>query len=281
MASSNCTRITSLFILMTLSCCGVFGRAVGTSELLSREPHEATLRTGRWLRSTADRCAELEAPWLENTQEAPVDSGTRLEIRMRHFSSRASRGLVFPGKPLFSFVRRVYRCCQEGVNCRRLKGIQGRMKGGVEFVLTGEILSLTVTRAELHLQLSNPQHLDIRPVLPSMEKHKLPTRYTLGSQGHTVELRVDLLFLFHSAQEVMGGRRRGPSLTNIWRAVFLSGGDPPGEKPFVKDSEDNMLGTPLLDLGLVLGCSQDGTEVSCRDGGVDFTHTPFMALYFG
>lgn len=122
MASSNCTRITSLFILMMLSCCGVFGRAVGTSELLSREPHEATLRT--------DRCAELEAPWLENTQEARVDSGTRLEISMRHFSARASRGLVFPGKPLFGFVRRVYRCCQEGENCRRLKGIQGRMRGG-------------------------------------------------------------------------------------------------------------------------------------------------------
>lgn len=122
MASSNCTRITSLFILMMLSCCGVFGRAVGTSERLSREPHEATLRT--------DRCAELEAPWLENTQEARVDSGTRLEISIRHFSARASRGLVFPGKPLFGFVRRVYRCCQEGENCRRLKGIQGRMRGG-------------------------------------------------------------------------------------------------------------------------------------------------------
>lgn len=78
----------------------------------------------------------------------------------------------------------------------------------------------------------------------------------------------------------MSGRRRGPSLTNIWRVMFLSGGDPPGENPFVKDPQD-MLGSPHLDLGLVLGCSQGETEVSCRAGGVDFTHTPFMALYVG
>lgn len=46
----------------------------------------------------------------------------------------------------------------------------------VEFVLTREILSLAVMRAELHLQLSNPQHLDLLPVIPFMSKHNLPTR---------------------------------------------------------------------------------------------------------
>uniref|UniRef100_A0A3Q0SRU0 Uncharacterized protein n=1 Tax=Amphilophus citrinellus TaxID=61819 RepID=A0A3Q0SRU0_AMPCI len=299
MASSNWTRITSLLLLM-ISYCGVFGRAVGTLELLSQLPktadesYEATLRAGRWRRGMADthreRCAELEAPWLENTREAHVDSGIPLQLRIRSFSPRASRGLVFPGKALFKFIRGVYRCCQEGVNCRRLKGIQGRMRGGTEFVLTGEILSLTVARAELHLQLSNPRHLDIRPVLPTMAKHKLPTRYSLGSRGDTVDLRVDLLFLFHSVQEVVGGAGRGPSLTNMRRAVLFSNGDPPGENPTgmaPQDTDANVLGSGLtstlspLDLGLVLGCSQAGTEVSCGAGGVHITHTPFMALFFG
>lgn len=46
----------------------------------------------------------------------------------------------------------------------------------VEFLLTGDVLSLTVMRAELHLQLSNPQHLDIHPVLSALAKRDLPTR---------------------------------------------------------------------------------------------------------
>lgn len=47
----------------------------------------------------------------------------------------------------------------------------------MEFLLTREILALTtVTRAELHLQLSNPQDLAIRPLLSAAAKRGLPTR---------------------------------------------------------------------------------------------------------
>lgn len=46
----------------------------------------------------------------------------------------------------------------------------------VEFLLTGEVLSLALTRAELHLQLSNPQRLDLQPLLPAAAKRGLPTR---------------------------------------------------------------------------------------------------------
>ncbi|XP_028269652.1 uncharacterized protein LOC114441083 [Parambassis ranga] len=250
----------------------------------------------RWRRGISEthreRCAELEVPWLENTRKAPGDNGTLLQLRVRPLSPGASRGLVFPGKSLFSFVRRVYRCCQEGVNCRSVKGIQGRLRGDadVEFVFTKEILLLTVMRAELHLQLSNPQHLDIHPVLPSMSKHSLPTRYSLGSRGDTVELRVDLLFLFRSLQEVVGGAGRGPSLANMRRVPFFSKEDLPGEKSSLRslqqDAGSDVWGDgaanalPDLDLGLILGCSQDGSGVPCEAGGVHLSHTPFMTLYY-
>lgn len=46
----------------------------------------------------------------------------------------------------------------------------------VEFLLTRDVWSLTVMRAELHLLLSNPQHLDIHPVLSALAKRDLPTR---------------------------------------------------------------------------------------------------------
>ncbi|XP_063753557.1 LOW QUALITY PROTEIN: uncharacterized protein si:ch211-170d8.2 [Eleginops maclovinus] len=204
---------------------------------------------------------------------------------------RPPRMAVFPGKSLFSFVRSVYHCCQEGRDCRSVKGIQGRLRGGtdVEFLFTREILSLSVIRAELHLQLSNPQHLDIHPVLLSLAKLGLPTRYSVWSRGNTVDLRVDLLFLFQSLQEAAGGAGGVPSLVNMRQVVFASMGYAPGEKPTSgaqQDTASDVWGEgagstrPALERGLVLGCSQAGSGVSCRTGGVHLSHTPFMALYY-
>ncbi|XP_073321901.1 uncharacterized protein [Pagrus major] len=281
MASARCSWI-ALFLLSVMTC-GVSGRAVNTQGFAPRdEPSGQTLRTDalrRWRRAVAgthrERCAELAAPWQENTRAAPEDDATLLQLRVRPFSPKASQGLVFPDKSLFSFVRRVYHCCQEGLSCRSLKGIQGRLRGDtdVEFLLTGDVLSLTVMRAELHLRLSNPQHLDIHPVLSAMAKRDLPTRYSVWSRGSTVELRVDLLFLFQSLQEAAGGAGGGPSLVNMRRVAFSSRGDP------LQDTA--ITGTlPVLELGLVLGCSQAGSRVSCGAGGVQLSHTPFMALYY-
>uniref|UniRef100_A0A3Q3L384 Uncharacterized LOC113139307 n=1 Tax=Mastacembelus armatus TaxID=205130 RepID=A0A3Q3L384_9TELE len=296
MASTHYIWIVPFLLSIMTFEIGVFGRVVNTQGFVSQSPKTAfessgpTLRTDalrRWRRGMMEthreRCAELAAPWLGNTRR-PEDNATMLHIRFRPFSPGVSRGPLFPGKSLFSFVRRVYHCCQEGLNCRRVKGIQGH----VEFLLTRDILSLTVVRAELHLQLSNPQHLDIWPVLLSRAKQNLPTRYSLWTQGNTVELRVDLLFLFQSLQEVAGGARGGPSLVNMRRVVFSSGGDPPGKKlaPNALQDDGDVWGDGVADtlrateLGLLLGCSQAGSGVSCRTGSVHLVHTPFMALYY-
>uniref|UniRef100_A0A672JBM7 Uncharacterized protein n=1 Tax=Salarias fasciatus TaxID=181472 RepID=A0A672JBM7_SALFA len=247
----------------------------------------------RWRRGAADahreRCADLSAPWLHNTRQVSGDDGTLLRVRVRPFSPGASRGLVFPEKPLFNFIRRIYRCCQDRVTCRSVRGIQGRMRGDVEFILSGEILSLTVRRAELHLQLSNPQRLDVHPVLPVMTKHSLPTKYTLGSRGGVVELRVDLLHLIQALQEAGGGAGRAPSLASMRQTAFFSDGNAPGERPSseaLQDADGNGAADALpaldLDLGLVLvlGCSQAGLGVPCTAGGVELLHTPFMTLYY-
>ncbi|XP_062274233.1 uncharacterized protein si:ch211-170d8.2 [Scomber scombrus] len=270
---------------------GVFGRAVDTRGFLSESQEIASESPTPTLRTETHReqCAELSATWLENTQ-APQDNSTLLQLRVRPFSPGVSRGLVFPGKSLFSFVRRVYRCCQEGLNCRSVKGIQGRLRGDtdVEFLMTREILSLTVMRAELHLQLSNPQHLDVRPVLPFMAKRNLPTRYSVWSRGHTVELRLDLLFLLQILQEAAGGAGGGPSLMNMRRVVSSPRGDPGALQDTHGDEWGDGVAIALpapelglgLGLGLVLDCSQGGVGVSCETSGVHLSHTPFMALYY-
>lgn len=142
MAASHHTWTAFFFFSVMISAAGVSGRAVDSRGFLSDGPSGVVLRTGalrRWRRGAAgahrERCAALEAPWLESTHAGPGDGATRLQLRVRPFSPGASQGLVFPGKSLFSFIRRVYRCCQEGGSCRSVKGIQGRLKGGKNWFL--------------------------------------------------------------------------------------------------------------------------------------------------
>lgn len=140
---SSSSRLWIALVLFFITChTGVFARAVDTLGFLSQSPKPGagspgSLRTdalARWRRGMAEthreRCAELSAPWMENSRRAPEDHETLLQLRVRPFTPGASRGPVFPGKSLFSFVRRVYHCCQEGLSCRSVKGIQGRLRGG-------------------------------------------------------------------------------------------------------------------------------------------------------
>ncbi|XP_023814428.1 uncharacterized protein LOC101170276 [Oryzias latipes] len=283
MTVSRCIWIASFFISVMTSDTGVCARSVDSLGFLSQASNAAgsdlALRTDtHW-----ERCAKLTAPWLENAQEAPGTLlATLLQLRVRPFSPGTSSALVFPGKNLFSFIRRVYRCCQDGVICRDVRGIQGSKRGDsvVEFVLTRDILALAVMRAELHLHLHLHQNVDFLPVIQFLSKHNLPTRYSVGSRGDTVELRVDLLFLFQSLQRSIGGAGRGSSLTNIRQSMLFSGEDPPG------DPHDEMWGEglastlPALDLGLILGCRKAGSWVPCGRRSIQLSHTPFMVLYY-
>ncbi|XP_011613845.1 uncharacterized protein [Takifugu rubripes] len=259
-----------LFFLLTWEP-GVVARAVD-----SREFPFKSLAPARWRRSAADgergRCADLEKPWQENLAVEEDVAGTVLQLRVRPYSPKSPlQALLFPGKPLFSFVRRFYRCCQERRSCGSVRGIPGRLRGGshVEFLLTREVLSLALTRAELHLQLSNPQKLDLHPVLSAAAKRGLPTRYSLWSHGDTLELRLDLLFLMQRLQVAL--EPKGGHLSEgVWRLT----------QSFRMDSEDSAWSGGALDLGLALDCHQDRTKVSCEGRGVQLTQPPFMVAYY-
>ncbi|MEQ2200901.1 hypothetical protein XENOCAPTIV_004569 [Xenoophorus captivus] len=240
MAAPNYIWIASFVILLT-SNAGVFGRPVESFGFLLQSPQTAdgpsgqTLRTDgvrRWRRgvdAAAHRknCAELAVPWLENKQQAPEDGTTVLQLSVRSFSPGASRGLVFPGKSLFSFVRRLYRCCKAREGCRSVKGIQD---AGVEFVLTRETLSMTAMRVELHLQLSNPRHLDINPTVPFMVKHNFPTSL--------VNMQLGRLF---SNKDLTGEKTSSEILQDTNGTAW---------------NENRLI---ALEVGLVLGCSQAGS----------------------
>ncbi|KAG5840704.1 uncharacterized protein si:ch211-170d8.2 [Anguilla anguilla] len=264
------------------------GHDVFNTYVQPRRRRRDTLETQR------EHCALLAAPWMESTGHFEGE-GQLYRLRVLSLSEEGPRRTVFPEQPLFRFVRRVYRCCQMGFHCRGVKGIQGRLNGGseVEFLLSADVLSVPVVRAEVHLHIVNPNHLTVEPWLPAVAKRdkRSYTRYSIWSKDEVVELRVDLLFLFQSLQAVTRGVQRGPGLADLRRVGRLArlrgeslGG---GQNPWsLQDTDGEMWGggenflRSALELGLLLHCSRGGAEVPCEENGVSLLHAPFIALSY-
>ncbi|CAB1321810.1 unnamed protein product, partial [Coregonus sp. 'balchen'] len=299
MAFTAFSWIALICLSMTTHLIGVQCRAV--KELLStssafQDGHN-TLHTDilrRWRRESEatqrQHCALLAVPWIE-TNALPMDLAQLHRLRVLSMPQGGLRRAVFPEQPLFRFVRRVYHCCQLRFHCRGVKGIQGRISGDtdMEFLLSQDVLSVTVMRAEIHLHVLNPQQLNIEPVLSYMAKRKLPTRYSLWSKDNVLELQVDLLFLFQGLQEAAGGAIGGPSLVDMRKVGELSSGgsrERPGAPWSLQDTNADLWGEglgPLLtnaELGLALNCDMGGVEVSCEQNGVHLLHSPFIALSY-
>lgn len=107
----------------------------------------------------------------------------------------------------------------------------------------------------------------------------------MWSHGSTAELRVDLLFLLRSLQEAVGGAGGGPGAASIQQAAVASRVHLPKREAAsgaVQDGdtwwEGGRSSLAVLDLGLFLGCTRDGSGESC--GTVQLLQTPFMAVYY-
>ncbi|CAL8343335.1 unnamed protein product [Lota lota] len=300
-----CPWIVLCFLTVVTSASGFMDRLVDTREYMAPspqivgEPPRSNPRLHmlkRWKREVMDAhpCAELTSPWKESSAQ-PAERATVLRLRIRSYAQGGSRSAVFPGKSLFNFVRRAYRCCQEGFLCRNVKGIQGHLREGAhaEFLLNPDVLAMPIMRAELHLQIFNPQHLSIQPVLLFLAKRNLPTRYDVWARGDMVDLKVDLLPLLQGLVETAGGRGGGgaSSLMNMLRLGVRSRGGPPeapGQQSLQDTDEDDVWGEglshrpppPPLELGLALSCSHDGHGLPCEHAGLRLSHMPFIALSY-
>ncbi|XP_051965376.1 uncharacterized protein LOC127631323 [Xyrauchen texanus] len=247
--------------------------------------------------SERDQCALLNAPWTESSTRLG-DWGQMYRLKILTTMSDGPRRAVFPEQPLFRFVRRVYRCCQVGYHCGSVKGIQGRKLGdsNIDFLLGDDVLSAPLVKAEVHFHFSNPQHFNIQPVLPSLEKRGFPTRYSVWRRDGIVELRVDLLGLFQALQLAIGGASRAPSLMEMHRVRGLTRPgalgqweSPPGIRDKVhvgwgEENEDREGAAPLqpaLELGLALQCSLvDNIAQPCQPYDVQLVHAPFISLSY-
>ncbi|XP_050973223.1 uncharacterized protein si:ch211-170d8.2 [Labeo rohita] len=305
MATVTLTRVSLLFLAFMTIAIGVQCRSLRTQlRTVTSFQGERKIRIGHVQRrsrrepgSEHDQCALLSAPWTEST--TPLgDWGQMYRLKILSTMSDGPRRAVFPEQPLFRFVRRVYRCCQVGYHCGSVKGIQGGKVGdsNIEFLLGEDVLSAPLEKAEVHFHFSNPQHLNIQPVLPSLEKRGFPTRYSVWLRDGVVELRVDLLALFQAVQLVIGGASRGPSVMEMHRVRGLTRPGAVVQKqrpPSIQDTVPVEWGDvnngrdgaaplqPTLELGLAVHCSLlDNIAQPCQDYGVHLEHAPFIALTY-
>ncbi|XP_076859459.1 uncharacterized protein LOC143512720 [Brachyhypopomus gauderio] len=279
---------TFVYFIVGLHCLSLRGRIPRFSAVQERRSPEEP-ESGQ-----QQYCSLLSAPWTEIN--FPFATWSHLyRLKISPMSRDVPRRPVFPEQPLFRYVRRVYRCCQKGYRCGSVKGLQGRDVGGsnIEFLLSEDVLSATITRAEIHLHISNPENLNVHPLLPSLEKRHLPTRFQSWTWDRVLEVRVDLLFAFQTLQRVFSSRSTERQLLDIRRVGGLSRALEPQDitpallKPATAawgEGNEEWGERPLqaaLEMGLALHCSTTHTNTQpCESYGVRLLHTPFITVSY-
>ncbi|XP_059842891.1 uncharacterized protein si:ch211-170d8.2 [Hypanus sabinus] len=156
---------------------------------------------------------------------------------------------VFPLWHLMMFMKRFYSCCKLGYPCKKIKGYQGRLLGPgneMEFFLRPEYLFVNVLRAQLHVNIANPDRVvleaEIRVKTQGMTV-VARTRNTLSQAMAESELAFDTLFLFKMMKEELVKEESGT-------VQFL----------------------------LILRCFQNHHQLNCHDHGVIVLRAPFIVI---
>ncbi|KAG8455743.1 hypothetical protein GDO86_001800 [Hymenochirus boettgeri] len=157
---------------------------------------------------------------------------------------------MFPEQNLFRYISRVYKCCKLGFTCKRIKGLQGTLAFGdgkkeVEFYFDPDIFSLSILRAELHLQVSLSDQLVVIPVL--MAKGRTYSSFTQLKREHFTDLALDVMFLLKMMKEM---------------------------------NTEDMMREDVTELSLALHCIQNDFHVPCNLYGVSMLHSPFLVLQY-
>ncbi|KAM4808062.1 uncharacterized protein WCC33_002784 [Rhinophrynus dorsalis] len=199
------------------------------------------------LRYHRTQCNYMSQPWLQRPDVFyNMDPSALFLFRVFTGPLRP----IFPQHNLFRFISRIYRCCKLGFPCRRVKGLQGTLNAGdgrkaVEFYIDSDILSLSILRAELHLEVSVTDQLTVIPVLTT--NGIALSRFTQSRSEHVADLILDVMFLFQ----------------------------------ILKESEtEDMMNEDVTELSLSLHCIQNDRHVPCNLHGVSLIHAPFLALQY-
>ncbi|XP_029427126.1 uncharacterized protein LOC115073103 [Rhinatrema bivittatum] len=161
------------------------------------------------------QCIHMSQPWVwGHLGLLGQQMSSSFKLRLHTAPSGPTRP-AFPQQHLFQYIRTIYSCCKLGFACRKVKGLQGKIEvddegTNLEFYIDSDILGLSILRAELHLEISNPDHITVTPVLSTSATRS--TSHLKLARADVSDLTLDATFLFHLLQEA-GGTRREMSLS--------------------------------------------------------------------
>ncbi|XP_072271534.1 uncharacterized protein [Pyxicephalus adspersus] len=208
--------------------------------------------TDRWskgqdiLRYHRTQCNHMNQSWTHWQDSTAVIQDSKSDYTFRVFTGPLKA--TFPQRNLFQYVNRVYRCCKLGLNCPKIKGLQGTLEYGkneINIYIDPDIFGLSIRRAELHLELLADEHLTIIPSL-TLNGHTY-SRFTQSRSGYITDLALDVMFLLHALKE--------------------------------KDV-DSMAIEEVTELQLTLYCMKNELYVPCHLKKVSLLHSPFIALHY-
>ncbi|XP_043924409.1 uncharacterized protein LOC122799429 [Protopterus annectens] len=198
-------------------------------------------------------CSYMSQPWIGGLPTlSAAEEMSPLNLRV-HISIAGHPKPVFPQQHLFQFIRHIYNCCKLGVACQKIKGLQGRLRRGghhnnLEFFVNSDVLELSIMRAELHLEISNPDRVEVEPVL-RVQHTTAPSasssRHIKQVKNGILELTLDIMFLFK----------------------------------MLKDNHHEV-SPELTELILTLKCIKHSVLVSCAEHGVNILLAPFIAIAY-
>ncbi|XP_075709888.1 uncharacterized protein LOC142743224 [Rhinoderma darwinii] len=237
-------------------------RAVETNNFIKKQRSEShnrermerileILGADRWskgqdiLKYHRSQCNYMNQSWTQwqgSTENQDPSSVYMLNVFIRPIKP------TFPQKNLFQYMSRIYRCCKLGFSCRRIKGLQGILDEGIKeaaFNIDSDIFSLSIQRAELHLEVSADEQLTVIPVLNINGLRRSSFRQMRS--GHIIDLALDVMFILQALKE-----------TDM--AYTVNG--------------------VVTELSLSLHCIQNDLHVPCNLHRVSLLQPPFITLQY-
>ncbi|XP_044144825.1 uncharacterized protein LOC122933828 [Bufo gargarizans] len=145
------------------------------------------------------QCNHMNQSWIQ-WQGSTYNEDLGSEYTLKIFTGPLKP--TFPQRNLFQYMSRIYKCCRLGFSCRRIKGLQGTLDEGgraATFYIDLDILSLSIQRAQIHLEVSADEQLTVIPVLNINGLRR--SSFTQIRSGHVLDLTLDVMSILQALKE--------------------------------------------------------------------------------
>uniref|UniRef100_A0A8C5LVN3 Uncharacterized protein n=2 Tax=Leptobrachium leishanense TaxID=445787 RepID=A0A8C5LVN3_9ANUR len=209
---------------------------------------EMLLEFGRWPKGQDNpkqhrsRCNSISQAWTRG-QDAIYRQHPTYKLQLKVFT-----GLLKPvtvQDNLVRYLSKIANCCMLGFSCNRVRGLQGTLgvdgENHVGFYMDSEVITPSVFRVELHLEVTAIEQLTVIPVVTA-NGHQHNSFIQLR-RNHITDLILDLRFLLLMLKETETAET-------------------------------------VIEIMLGFHCIHNGYHAPCDEHGIMLLNVPFIALHY-